>query len=122
MEMLISQKKLKKIVSEFDEIPELFFNSSFDSGLDEAIYYMHDDNGFKYIIWARECPDEFVHEDFRLERDYELMIDYWYKVKNADEYEKDDELMRHNFYYEGIWYAVGILSGQDKLQEDLAEA
>ena len=75
-----SETEIQKILQNFDA-PKLFFVTREDAGPDEELYFLKDESGNKYGVWARDHMSELVYEATGLKNDFDIKVKNWIKLK-----------------------------------------
>ena len=88
-----SESELTKVINEY-KVPDLIFDSRKDAGPDEEIYFYHDKEGHKFILWSRDYIVKW----------FELIDGGSYDPKFPNE---DDKKIS---YLDGMCFALGLIS------------
>ena len=105
-----SESELKEILEEYD-ISGLIFDSSKDAGPDEEIYFYHDEEGHKFILWSRDYMSELFYEAQGLQNEFGINVVKWIELKDSGSYDPKypDEDDKKIYEAKGMRYALGLI-------------
>ena len=106
-----SESELRKVINEY-KVPDLIFDSCKDAGPDEEIYFYHDKEGHKFILWSRDYMSELFFEAQGLQNNFNINIVKWFELIDGGSYDpkfpnEDDKKIS---YLDGMCFALGLIS------------
>ena len=101
-----NQSELDSILNQF-EVPKLKLDRAIEAGPDERLYFLHDEQGHHFGIWARDYMSEPYAEAQNLSMNQNLEVAKWFKIKHAESGKGDGN--DYMTYSDGMWYGVFLL-------------
>lgn len=103
-----TQAELDQIIS-FFEVPSLIVDRAIDAGPDEKLYLLHDDEGHRFGIWARDYMSELNFEANGIEQNQHIKVAKWFPLKGANDHSNEED-WGYKYYSDGDWYAIFLVA------------
>jgi hypothetical protein len=106
----VLNSEIRKILKEYD-ISGLIFDSHKEAGPDEEIYFYHDENGHKFILWSRDFMGKLFYETQGLQKKFGINVVKWFELKDGGSYDPKypDEDDKKIYDSKGMRYALGLV-------------
>ena len=106
-----SESELRKILDKY-KVSGLIFDSRKDAGPDEEIYFYHDKEGHKFILWSRDYMSELFFEAQGLQNNFSINVVKWFELTDGGSYDPkySNEDNKKILFLDGMCFALGLIS------------